>query len=270
MIKDFLLILKAEFKRDFLFMKRYPLEPLSFLLFMYLILLSILLGFSQLVSEEYSSTAQIFNREKMILGYCLMQFVFSTQMGWSGQIQYESQTGTLEQLCISGHSLGEVLLARGLSQLIRQIASFFLLLFAYTISLSDLHLSLQNAYRAIPILVVMAFGVYGISYFFAGITLIYKRVGMFFQIVNFAFLGIFWQDRSSMESNSLFALFYDTFPLSIGMSKLQSVMVTDRIFQSDFSMMYLLLISGIYFAVGFILFYMMEKKARTQGLLSQY
>ena len=270
MLKDFVLILKAEFNRDFLFMKRYPLEPLSFLFFMYLILLSILLGFSQLLNDADVSSADFFNRERMILGYCLMQFVFSTQMGWSGQIQYESQTGTLEQLSISGHSLGGVLLARGISQLLRQILSFFILLSAYVFTLSNIKLSLVDGYRAVPVLIVMAFGIYGISYFFAGITLLFKRVGMFFQVINFAFLGIFWQNRESLTDGSPFALFYDYFPLSVGMTKLQNALVIDSSHIYDFSFLHLIIISSVYFAAGFILFRIMEKRARRQGLLSQY
>ena len=270
MIIDFLLILKAEFKRDILFMKRYPLEPLSFLFFMYLILLSILLGFSQLVSGSNVTVSDLFNRERMILGYCLMQFVFSTQMGWSGQIQYESQTGTLEQLSISGHTLGGVLLARGISQLLRQILSFFILLFAYVLTLSDLNISLIDGYNAVPVLVVMAFGIYGISYFFAGITLLFKRVGMFFQIVNFAFLGIFWQNRDSLKDGSFFAFFYDHFPLSVGMLKIQRILTSNRGEGHDFSYFYLIVVSSVYFAIGSFLFRVMEKRARSQGLLSQY
>lgn len=251
-------------------MKRYPLEPLSFLFFMYLILLSILLGFSQLLNEADVSAADFFNRERMILGYCLMQFVFSTQMGWSGQIQYESQTGTLEQLSISGHSLGGVLLARGISQLLRQILSFFILLSAYVLTLSDLKLSLLNGYRAVPVLIVMAFGVYGLSYLFAGITLLFKRVGMFFQIINFAFLGIFWQNRDLLDDGSPFALFYDYFPLSVGMTKLQNSLVLSSNHLHDFSFWHLIYISALYFTAGFFLFRKMENRARKQGLLSQY
>ena len=264
---DFLLILKSEFKRDLIFMKRYPLDPLSFLFFMYLILLSIILGLSQLVPQGQAATASLFNREKMILGYCLMQFVFATQMGWSGQIQYESQTGTLEQLGISGHSLGNVLLARGLAQMPRQILSFWLLLFAYTLSLSGLDINMNHLLATVPVLFVMAFGIFGISYLFAGITLLFKRVGMFFQIVNFAFLGIFWQDRSGLEGG--FAFFYDHFPLSVGMAGMQNILVTGSEAPA-FSLFYLAAVSLVYFAAGQWLFRMMEKKSRELGLLSQY
>ncbi len=272
MIRDFLLILKAEFKRDLLFMKRYPLEPLSFLFFMYMILLSILLGLSQLVSEGRELSTFV-DRERMILGYTLMQFVFSTQMGWSGQMQYESQTGTLEQLSLSGHSLGGVLLARGISQLLRQTLSFYLLLGAYVLSLPGLALDPIRFPMAVPVLLAMAAGIYGISYLFAGITLLFKRVGMFFQIVNFAFLGIFWLDRSSLEKGGVTAMLYDHFPLSVGMSKMQEVLLTEEGSLSStvsYSWIRLLLISFLYFGAGFLAFRRMEKKSRELGLLSQY
>lgn len=265
-IKDFLLILKAEIKRDFIFMKRYPLEPISFLFFMYLILLAILFGFHQLAG----GASGVLNREKMILGYSLMQFVMSTQMGWSGQIQNESQTGTLEQLSISGHSLGEVLLARGFSQLPRQIISFYLLLGAYSFSLSDLKMDLVSGLPLVVLhLVIMAVGIFGLSYVFAGITLLFKRVGFFFQIINFAFLGLFWQDRGALEAGGILATIYDHFPLTMGMASLQNILSPGSS-PIDVSIVSFLLHSVLFCLPGLLAFRWMEGKARDGGLLSQY
>ena len=265
-IKDFLLILKAEIKRDFIFMKRYPLEPISFLFFMYLILLAILFGFHQLAG----GASGILNREKMILGYSLMQFVMSTQMGWSGQIQNESQTGTLEQLSISGHTLGEVLLARGLSQLPRQIVSFYLLLGAYSYSLSDLNLNLLNTVPYVVInLFIMAIGIFGLSYIFAGITLLFKRVGFFFQIINFAFLGLFWQDRSALVEGGILSKIYDHFPLTMGMASLQNI-ISPGSSILEINVIEFFIHSVIFCIPGYYLFSRMEKRARNGGLLSQY
>lgn len=265
-IKDFILILKAEVKRDFIFMKRYPLEPISFLFFMYLILLAILFGFHQLAGGAEG----VLNREKMILGYSLMQFVMSTQMGWSGQIQNESQTGTLEQLSISGHSLGEVLMARGFSQLPRQILSFYLLLLAYTMSLSDLKMNLGSTIPFVVInLIIMAIGIFGISYIFAGITLLFKRVGFFFQIINFAFLGLFWQDRGALESGGYLAMVYDHFPLTMGMASLQNLFSPGSS-QLDVDLFSFFIHSVVFCIPGFLMFKWMERKAREGGLLSQY
>ncbi|MDX1960126.1 MAG: hypothetical protein SFU98_16275 [Leptospiraceae bacterium] len=264
-VYDFLLILKAEIIRDFIFMKRYPLEPISFLFFMYLILLAILFGFNQLAGGVAS-----LNKEKMILGYSLMQFVMATQMGWSGQIQNESQTGTLEQLSISGHSLGEVLMARGFSQLPRQTISFYALLSLYVMSVPNLKFQLLNT---IPLtllyLFVFAIGIFGLSFIFAGLTLLFKRVGFFFQIINFAFLGLFWQDRSSLPDGGILAFLYDHFPLSMGMFGMQDILTNKGMM--NISLFLEFTIHCLVFCVlGFIAFYLMEKKARKEGLLSQY
>lgn len=268
---EFALIIKAEFKRDLIFMYRYPLEILSFLFFMYLILMAILLGLSELMpgGEGLAGKDSPINRETMILGYCLMQFVLATQMGWSGQIQNESQTGTLEQLSISGHSLAGVLLARGISQQPRQILSFFLLLGAYYLSIPDTGIDPTTAPLAILVLSITAFGVYGVAYLFAGLTLIFKRVGFFFQIINFAFLGLFWQDRSSMEEGSWSALLYDYFPLTRGMNLLQEALLSGSGLRLEVLPGFLL--NCLIFALaGYWLFRWMERKARMQALLSQY
>jgi ABC-2 type transport system permease protein len=262
---DFLLLVKAEVKRDYIYMKRYPLEILSFLFFMYLILLAILFGFHQLSD----GMTNLLNREKMVLGYALMQFVLSTQMGWSGQIQNESQTGTLEQLSISGHSLAEVLLARGIAQLPRQIISFYLLLSAYVFSLKSLKIDILHSIpETIFFLTIMAIGIFGLAYIFAGITLLFKRVGFFFQIINFAFLGLFWQNRSTLNS-SLVTFIYDHFPLTLGMTQLQnSLYFNQKIIFIEVSSF---VIHSILFCIfGYLVFIWIEKIARNKALLSQY
>ncbi|MDH5657175.1 MAG: hypothetical protein OEZ34_14790, partial [Spirochaetia bacterium] len=152
----------------------------------------------------------------------------------------------------------------------RQILSFFLLLSAYMLTLSDLKFIMQNSFEAVPVLIVMAFGIFGISYFFAGITLLFKRVGMFFQIINFAFLGIFWQNREVLDEGSFFALFYDHFPLSVGMLKIQNILTENPASMHDFSYLHLVLISAAYFTAGYFIFRILERRARIQGLLSQY
>ena len=264
---DFGLILKAEFVRDVIYMRRYPLEPLSFLFFMYLILMAILFGFSQLLTQKSSA---VLNQEVMILGYCLMQFVLSTQMGWSGQIQNESQTGTLEQLSISGHTLGGVLLSRGIAQFPRQTLSFFVLLGAYYLTIPDTKLTLQHWPAAVGVLFLTMIGIFGVAYLFAGATLLFKRVGFFFQIVNFAFLGLFWQNRANLGEVSGFL--YDVFPLTVGMSNLQRLLVTGGgpVTVTPQGAFYLLCVSAASMLVGFWAFYKMEQRARDLALLSQY
>ncbi len=265
---DFLLLLKAEWKRDLIYMQRYPLEIISFLLFMYVILLAVFFGFSQLAVGNLT----LLNKEKMIIGYALMQFVMSTQMGWSGQIQNESQTGTLEQLSVSGHTLGEVLLARGLAQLPRQILSFIILIFLYKLTLNDLQIGFQNFFSMILVLLILALGIFGISYLFAGITLLFKRVGFFFQIINFAFLGLFWQDRSKLGNGTVLGFIYDHFPLTMGMNSLQKVMIQQyaELSFSELSLFSFLFSSVASILIGYFLFSKMEEKARDYGLLSQY
>ncbi len=266
-LRDFALIVKAEFVRDIIYMRRYPLEPLSFLFFMYLILMAFLFGLSQLLTQKSSA---VLNQEVMILGYCLMQFVMATQMGWSGQIQNESQTGTLEQLSISGHTLGGVLLARGIAQFPRQALSFFLLLGAYHMTIPEAKLTLANWQDILFVLFVSMIGIFGVAFVFAGLTLLFKRVGFFFQIINFAFLGLFWQNRATLGDVAGFI--YDTFPLTVGMSNLQRILIEGGApaTATPQGLVYLGVVSAVSMIVGFLLFYKMEQRARELALLSQY
>jgi ABC-2 type transport system permease protein len=262
---EFLLLIKAELKREVLYIIRYPFESLSFVFFMYIILMAIFLGMSQLSGQNGLNI----NHERMVIGYSLMQFIMGSQMGWSGQISNESQTGTLEQLSISGHSLAAVLLARGIAMFPRQITSFFLLLWGYTLAIPEVNIHMSNMITAIVFLFFTSLGVYGIAYIFAGLTLLFKRVGFFFQIINFAFLGLFWQNRENLAVNSWSAIAYDSFPLTLGMKNLFHVFTTKDP-SVILPLLNQLLFSGIFIIFGYILFKIMEKKARDLALLSQY
>jgi len=264
-VSTLLLLIKAELKRELLFLKRYPFETLSFVFFMYVTLMAIFLGLSQLSNQGGLDL----NHNRMILGYCLMQFVMSTQMGWAGQISNESQTGTLEQLSISGHSLAAVLFARGVAQFFRQTTHFFLLLGGYIYSIPQATIAMQTWFLVIPLLFLIALGVYGIAYLFAGLTLLFKRVGFFFQVINFAFLGLFWQNRTALEDGSVLANLYDYFPLTLGMWNLEQLM-TGKTTEVFLLFAHQLILSLLYCLGGYLIFRQMEKRAREMALLSQY
>ncbi len=269
LVYDMALMIKAEIKRDLLYMKRYPLEIISFMFFMFLILLAIIHGMNTLLptGSGILDKGSQFNKERMVLGYCLMQFVMATQMGWSGQIQNESQTGTLEQLSISGHSLGGVLFARGIAQLPRQILTFYIMLGLYGFALPDNAISLARFHAGALDLCILAIGIFGVSYIFAGITLLFKRVGFFFQIINFAFLGLFWVDRAKLPDS--LKMVYDHFPLTVGMSHLTQSL-TSPVVESPYGLLEFSVYSLIFMLVGWFCFSRMEKTARSYGLLSQY
>ncbi|MBE7413237.1 MAG: hypothetical protein L6Q54_07640 [Leptospiraceae bacterium] len=262
-IQDFLLLVKAEMKRDFIFMLRYPAEIISFFIMMYAILMAVLFGIDVMVPEK---SGMALNR--IVLGYALMNFITATQMGWSGSIQTESETGTLEQLSISGHYLSGVLLARGISQFPRHSFIFIMIYWALN---SSTNLSTEfRLTHTIPILFTGMFGIFGVAYIFAGFTLILKRVGMFFQIVNFAFLALFWLDPSKLSN--LQKMLFNFFPLTLTMSNLTEVLLKkgDILYFQDDGYLKLVLVSLIYFFLGMYFFRYMESVARRKALLSQY
>ncbi|MCC6274674.1 MAG: hypothetical protein IT569_02340 [Leptospiraceae bacterium] len=263
-IRDFFLLVKAEIKRDFIFMVRYPAEIISFFIVMYAILMAVLFGIDVMIPEK---SGMALNR--IILGYALMNFITATQMGWSGSIQTESETGTLEQLSISGHYLSGVLFARGISQFPRHTLNFILIYWALNSSTG-----LNSEFRltqTIPVLFTGMLGIFGVGYLFAGLTLILKRVGMFFQIVNFGFLALFWLDPMKLSETQ--KLLFNFFPLTLTMSNLTEILLKkgDILFSFDGSgYLKLLLVSLIYYFAGMYFFRYMESIARDRALLSQY
>lgn len=260
-------MIKAELKRDWLFVRRYPLEPLSFLAIMFIIMLAFLWGVKTVLPEKTD-----FDPRSIILGYSLLNFIMGTQMGWSGGIQNESQTGTLEQLCISPHPLAIILLSRGLAQFLRHSLYFGVLLAALSLTVGNMEFAIP-LYLILPVLFLTAWGLYGIAYLFAGITLIFKRVGFFFQIVNFGFLALFWMPPEQLTGWQKFLYFH--FPLTLGMNNLKRVMIDGWGFGElmrarDGGLVPFAATSILFMLAGYVFFRHMEKRARSQALLSQY
>lgn len=65
MAHDMALMIKAEVKRDLLYMKRYPLEIISFMFFMFLILIAIIYGIDFLLPKG-SGISDKGNKEKLV------------------------------------------------------------------------------------------------------------------------------------------------------------------------------------------------------------
>ena len=155
----------------------------------------------------------------------------------------------------------------------RHILSFFILLCAYKISVPETKLIIQNFFQAVPILIITGIGVFGVAYIFAGITLLFKRVGFFFQIINFGFLGLFWQNRMNMVEGSIWATLYDIFPLTAGMANLRLVLIHQDINQKYIlhtNLFELIIYSFICAFLGYLFFQLTERRARKMALLSQY
>lgn len=254
-----LLLFWGLLKKNGIELKRYFFNSVSGLATIYLIFLLIFFGFKGLVSGPNLGNTI----DGIVVGFFLWNFTLEVYSELSNSLIREAQWGTLEQLYMSPEGFGWISFFQVLSSF-----SFFFLAnigFLYLMMLTTgrfLHLRLGST---LPILVLVLLGVAGIGYFLGGLTLVFKRVESFLQIVQFVILALV---MFPLESFPLIKYF----PLAYGADLLREVMINGKTLSqfppSDLA--FLVLNSVFFFAIGFGAFKYFEGVAKRKGLLGHY
>lgn len=185
-------------------------------------------------------------------------------------ISEESETGTLEQICLTPIPLSKILVIRSLAYLLgvgaRGLVAAVLLLFFIRAPLSS-----------VPALIALFFisliGVYGLGFFLAGLALVVKRVNalttLLFSLMIFftgAFVGL-------EKLEGLFNFLRIIFPLTWGISLMRSILTGEATWQSiatSGELVGLMFHSALYLALGFAIFNWGYKNPRRKGTLAHY
>jgi ABC-2 type transport system permease protein len=183
-------------------------------------------------------------------------------------IMEESKTGTLEQICITPHSLGVVMFARSIAYFIISglrgvTAAVFLILLVGTTT-SDPSLLL--------LFVISAVGAYGLGFVFAGLALIFKQIE---SLASFVFSIMIFLTGAFVGLES-FGWIYDVlryvFPLTWGISLMRTVIQVGSMtpIVADGSLLGLTLHSIVYLFIGIVVFTWGFNRARHKGTLAHY
>jgi ABC-2 type transport system permease protein len=254
-----LLLFWGLLKKNVIEYKRYFFNSISFLVTIYLMFVLIFFGFKGFVSgPNFGNTI-----DGIVVGFFLWNFTLVVYSELSSTLIKEARWGTLEQLYMTPEGFGWI----GLFHVLSEFILFFLtnVVFLYLMMLTTgrfLHLRLGST---LPILILVLLGVAGIGYFLGGLTLVFKRVESFLQIVQFVFLALV---MFPLESFPLMKYF----PLAYGARILRELMINGKTI-SQFPLMdlaFLVLNSVFYFAIGFGAFKYFESVAKRKGLLGHY
>lgn len=259
-MKKYLVLFLEILKKEFIIWKRYLFNSLGSLITIYFVFLLIFMGYSGIArgNPDFGS-----GLEGLVVGYLLWVFALMTYSDISYSIRAESQEGTLEQLYMS--PFGFTLVAG-----FRLISSFFLnfifitvLLVAMVLTTSrSLHLDLLSI---MPLLIITLLGIAGIGFLFGGLTLLFKRVESYLQIVQFLLIGLV---AAPVGKYPLFKCL----PAALGASLIREVMVDEKsitaFLWSDF--LFLLCNSLFYLLLGYLVFKWCERRAMFKGLLGHY
>jgi ABC-2 type transport system permease protein len=251
----------AEFRRSWILFIRYPLEAVGGIV----ITTSIFYGL--FLSARYigGPSLQFGDRlDAIVVGYVLWDLVMFIMTDITGRLQYEAQTGTLEQLFLSPFSAPVIFLIRALASLVLHlalIASIVLIIMALTGSRLQFPPTLL-----LPLLAVLL-GAYGLAFIMGSLALLFKRIQQLLAIFQFALLFLMTVPTETWTGSLQVVRWL--LPMTAGAGLLRDLMARGEAL--NLAHFTVALVNGIgYLAIGMLIFRFAEREAKRQGTLSGY
>ncbi|MBV6627538.1 MAG: ABC transporter permease [Rivularia sp. (in: Bacteria)] len=251
----------AEFRCSWIEFRRYPIESISQIIITSAIFYGLFLGAGYIVGSNLELGDRL---DSIIIGYALWILVNFVMTNIAGKIQYEAQTGTLEQLFLSSYSAVKVFLMRGLAYLTLEILKIIVVLLIIT--------TLTGSSLYFPPVLVLPFisvllGAYGLAFIIGSLALILKRVQQLIPLLLFPLLFLLNVPTETWAGKPLF--FAQLIPMTPGAGLLRDLMARGETL--NLVTLSIAFVNGtIYFAVGLLLFRFAEKEAKRKGILSGY
>ena len=201
--------------------------------------------------------------EGIIVGYFLWTLSVGAYSSVSNDLGSEVQWGTLERHITTPFGFPPVALLKGIAKLVRTFLTSAVILAAMLL-LTGTRLSLS------PLTVVVIAGlsitsVLGLGFAAGGITVLYKRIGNWLNLLQFGFVVL-------ISAPVLDAPWTRVLPLAHGSALLQRAMV-DGVRLWEFSPLELGLLVGVaggYLGGGYLVFQYTTRRARRLGVLGDY
>lgn len=252
-------LLRANTKKEYIELVRYLPNTLAMLFTFYIIFIGMFLGI-QIVGDP---TTQDMNIQYVIVNYIFwfLTMAIVGNVGW--QITNEAMRGTLEQLSMSPMGIWRIMTARLIGSTILNFLMMIALLYLSMFTTGQwLNFDLVTI---IPILIVTFIGMFGLGFIIAGISIIFKQVQAFLQILQFILAGLTFVPLSV-------APILTYFPFVKGVDLVRDVMIHHLTFSeiSWLDLGILTLNSIVYFGLGLFFFLLCERIAMKRGLLAHY
>lgn len=202
--------------------------------------------------------------DAIVVGYTLWSLVLFIMTDISGRLQYEAQTGTLEQLFLSPFGAPLLFVIRALASLVLQFAlivGILLIIMALTGSRLEFPPVLL-----LPLLTILL-GAYGLAFIMGSLTLLLKRVQQLLGIVQFALLFLIATPTETWAGSLQVVRWL--LPMTGGAGLLRDLMARGETL--NLAQFTLALLNGTgYFIGGLLIFRFAEREAKRRGMLSGY
>lgn len=256
-------LLGAEFQRTVRLACSYWLEYASDLL-LYTLGFLLLVAVFRAASVNYGPQGYLIT----LIGYTTWKICASILVDIARVASEEANTGTLEQLFLSGMSPGMVFTGRSLGILVNHGIRGLVLAIVLAAILGIL--------RPVPFTAVFVFGLTvvgagGLGFALAGLALVYKRIGGALQLL-WQMLAFFTGALAPIPNLFLGAI-SKALPLTWGIAGLRAVIIygaTLSVLWHNGILTGLLINTTLYVVSGIILFNWGQRRARQLGVLAHY
>ena len=249
---------RAVLYREFLIFVRYPANAIGGIVVSLFFFAALFVGGRLLAGQALADSI-----EGIVVGYFLWTLSVGAYSSVSNDIGSEVQWGTLERHITTPFGFAPVALLKGVAKVVRTFLTSAVIL-AVMLLATGTRLSLA------PVTVVAVAGlsivsVLGLGFAAGGVTVLYKRIGNWLNLLQFGFVGLI--------SAPVFDLPWTrVLPLAHGSAMLQRAMVDGiRLWEFPLGDLALLVaVAGGYLAGGYLVFQLATRRARRLGVLGDY
>ena len=257
--KKFLLC-KAFVKKEFILVSRYLFNSIGGFITLYIVFLLMFSGYKGLAGNSPNFGDMV---EGLVVGYTLWILAMSVYQDVTYSVLREAREGTLEQLYMSVNGFGWVMGMKVFASILFNIVfvGVVLLLLIFTTGRS---FNIDIISLFLPVSFVLL-SVLGIGFIIGGLTLIYKRIDNYLQIITFGLIGLIAAPVGRIPSLKFL-------PASFGSSMVKDIMTEGKSIL-DFStndILFVAFIGFLYLFIGYGVYKKCESLAMSKGMLGHY
>ncbi|WP_128475849.1 ABC transporter permease [Halorussus pelagicus] len=254
----YLQLAKAVLYREYLVFVRYPANAIGGIVVSLFFFGLLFYGGRMLAGQALTDSI-----EGIIVGYFLWTLSVGAYSAISNDIGSEVQWGTLERHVMTPFGFAPVAFLKGVAKLVRTFVTSTVILAAMLL-VTRTTLAL-DVLTIVPVAVLSVASVLGLGFAAGGVTVLYKRIGSWLNLLQFGFIVLI--------SAPAFGIGWTKFlPLALGSSMLQRAMV-DGTRLWEFPLADLAVLTGTavgYVALGYAVFELATRRARRLGVLGDY
>lgn len=262
-MKKMFYFFKVSFEKSLKDITRYKFNTIMEFFTFYLAFMAMFLGLNFFGQNMEASPLKLGGTlENLIVGYFIWTIMLVAYSGVAYSISSDATKGTLEQICMSSLGLHSVVIVRSIANLFINIVFCFVLL-VFIMLTTGYWLNI-NVISLTVIIIIGIFSIFGISLILGGLTIIFKQINSFLNIVQFFLIGLIMFDINPIAS--IFLPFRPAINMVYDIAKKDFNLLSFGVL--DY--LYLILNSAIYFIIGLVVFNYCSKIAKKKGLLGQY